>query len=201
MHLSPARSLDDLALAAQRRVPGAEDALVAELLERLRPIVAFAILSMKRGALGEADIDDVLQELVVLVWRHDLAVFDPRKSGFLTFCNRRLRWHLADVARRARRRAGEECDDAELEEVIDVDKDPESLLREHQRELAMLDLPKAVAEASGADSSAREVVVRCDLLGGKLTDVAKELDLHVSSACRARQRGLRFLARHLEAIV
>jgi DNA-directed RNA polymerase specialized sigma24 family protein len=200
MHVSPARSLDDLALAAQRHVPGTEDALVAELLERLRPIVAFAILSMKKGALGEADIDDVLQDLVVLVWRHDLAVFDPRRSGFLTFCNRRLRWHLADVARRARRRAGEECDDAALEEVIDVDKDPESLLTTHQRELAMLHLPKTVAQ-SGADSSAREVVVRCDLLGGKLTDVAKELDLHVSSACRARQRGLRFLARHLEAIV
>jgi RNA polymerase sigma factor (sigma-70 family) len=200
MHVSPARSLDDLALAAQRHVPGAEDALVTELLERLRPIVAFAILSMRRGALGEADIDDVLQELVVLVWHHDLAVFDPRKSGFLTFCNRRLRWHLADVARRARRRAGEECDDAELEEVIDLDKDPESLLASHQRELAMLSLPKAVAQ-SGADTSAKEVVVRCDLMGGKLTDVAKELDLHVSSACRARQRGLRFLARHLEAIV
>jgi RNA polymerase sigma factor (sigma-70 family) len=200
MHVSPARSLDDLALAAQRHVPGAEDTLVTELLERLRPIVAFAILSMKRGALGEADIDDVLQELVVLVWHHDLAVFDPRRSGFLTFCNRRLRWHLADVARRARRRAGEECDDAELEEVIDVDKDPESLLTSHQRELAMLQLPKAVAQ-SGADRSAKEVVVRCDLMGGKLTDVARELDLHVSSACRARQRGLRFLARHLEAIV
>ena len=194
----PSRSLDQLALSAQRGAPGAVESLVAALLEKLRPIVGYHVMTTARGALTDADIEDVLHDVVILVWRHDLPIFDPRKSGFLTFVNRRLRWHLSDEARRARRRAGEECDDAELEAVVDHGRDPESLLRAHQGELATVHIERIVG---AVDPDARAVIVRCDLQGARLVDVARELDLHVSSTCRARQRGLRFLARHLEALV
>ncbi len=194
----PSRSLDALALAARKKVPGAEEALVQALLVKLRPIVRYRVHTSARGALSQADVDDVLQDVVLLVWQRDLPVFDPSKSGFLTFANRRLRWHLADCARRARRSAGDEVDDIELEAVVDVDRDPEALLDLHRAEVVLRDMERAIG---GADRSAREVLVRHDLRGATLMEVAKELHIHVSNACRARQRGLRHLARHLEALV
>src|SRR3954467_11582102 len=121
------RDLDDLALRAQQRSPGATDELVGALLERLRPGVAYRVLTRGRGALTEHDIDDVLQDVVLLIWNHDLPIFDPRKSGFPTFVNRRLQWRLSAPARRIRCRAGDDADDDVRESVVDVDRDPEAL--------------------------------------------------------------------------
>lgn len=196
----PSRSLDTLALRAQRGEPGAVEELITVLLERLRPLVSFRVLTHGRGALNEADIDDMLQDVIFHIWKHDLALFDPRKSGFLTFANRRIQWHLSDSARVARRNRGDDVEEVELEEVVDVDRDPESLLSAHSAELLMVDMERTI-KGTGADRQAREVIVRHDLRGATLSAVADELDIHVSNACRARQRGLRHLARHLEALV
>lgn len=193
----PSRSLDELALRAQRGEPGAADALVERLLVRLRPLVRYRVLTRARGALTEADVDDVLQDVVLLIWQQDLRRFDPGKSGFLTFVSRRLGWHLADRARHARRRRGEELDDVELEEVVDHGKDPAALLAARDAERALLALPARIAGAGDVDEQARTAVVRYDLEGASLAEVARELQVHVSNACRARQRGLQRLARHL----
>jgi RNA polymerase sigma factor (sigma-70 family) len=193
------RALDGLALRAQRGEPGAVDALLETLIDRLRPIVGYLVLTQARGALCESDIEDVLHDVVLQIWRHDLAIFDASKSGFMTFVNRRMHWHITDESRKIRRRRGEVLDDDALEAVIDDGRDPESLLRAHQAELAMLDMVRTVDDTR-ADDKAKDVLVRHDLQGATLAEVAKELHIHVSSACRARQRGLRFLARHLEAI-
>jgi RNA polymerase sigma factor (sigma-70 family) len=195
------RCLDHLAVAARDGDAAAEKALLESLVEKLRPLVVFNVTCRARGALVAADIDDLVQDLILLLWKHDLARFDPSRAGFLTFANRRLRWHLADRARLARRDRGEELDDAELEQVIDVDRDPESLLASHEREVMVSTLEKVVAAAAGSDTDAKDVVVRCDLHGARLREVAAELGIHVSNACRARKRGLKHLARHLEALV
>ena len=195
----PARSLDALAVRAQRAEPGAVDELIDDLLERLRPIISYRVLTRARGALSEVDIDDVVQDIVILIWQHDLPLFDAHRSGFLTFVNRRLQWHLADTARKARVRAGEEADDAELESVVDDGRDPESLLKAHAREVAMMNMSRTIRRA-GPDTTAGKVLVEHDLRGARLADVARQLHIHVSNACRARQRGLRHLARHLEAL-
>ena len=195
----PSRSLDDLAVRAQRGLPGGEAALVEALLLKLRPIVGHRLLTKKTWALSEADIEDALHDVVLHIWQHDLPMFNPERSGFLTFVSRRIDWHLSDRARNARRAAGEEVDDEVLELVIDLDRDPEALLAADGREKTLLHLARVIDQAE-TDDTARTVLVRHDLEGATLVEVAKELRIHVSNACRARQRGLRHLTRQLSAL-
>jgi RNA polymerase sigma factor (sigma-70 family) len=193
------RALDELALRARRGEPGAMHELVAKLLVRLRPLVRHHVLARSRGALVEADIDDALQDLVLHIWQHELHRFDAERSGFLTFVSKRLRWHVLDRARRACRLASDPLDDVELE-LEDLGRDPESLLATHAEEQALLQLPARIAAAADLEGTERLAVVRYDLEGASLAEVARELRVHVSNACRARQRGLRRLARHLEPL-
>lgn len=194
-----ARSLDDLAVRAQRGLAGAEGDLVEALLLKLRPIVGHRLLTKKTWALTEADIEDALHDVVLHIWQHDLPLFDPSRSGFLTYVSRRIDWHLADRARNAKRSAGDEIDDEVLELVVDLDRDPEALLAADGREKILLHLGRAI-ELVKTDDDARTVLVRHDLEGATLVEVAKELRIHVSNACRARQRGLRHLTRQLSAL-
>ena len=194
-----ARSLDDLAVRAQRGLAGAEGDLVEALLLKLRPIVGHRLLTKKTWALTEADIEDALHDVVLHIWQHDLPLFDPSRSGFLTYVSRRIDWHLADRARNAKRSAGDEIDDEVLELVVDLDRDPEALLAADGREKILLHLGRAI-ELVKTDDDARTVLVRHDLEGATLVEVAKELRIHVSNACRARQRGLRQLTRQLSAL-
>ena len=195
----PSRSLDDLAIRAQRGLPAAEGQLVEALLLRLRPIVGHRLLLQRSWALGEADIEDALHDIVLHIWQHDLPLYQRERSGFLTFVSRRIDWHLADRARNARRAAGEQLDDVVLEGIVDVDKDPESLLAVCERQETLLHLARAI-ESVRTDDTARTVLVRHDLEGATLVQVAKELHIHVSNACRARQRGVRHLTRHMSAL-
>lgn len=195
----PSRSLDDLAVRAQRGLPGAQGELVEALLRKLRPIVGHRLLTKKTWALSEADIEDALHDVVLHIWQHDLPLFDPARSGFLTFVSRRIDWHLSDRARSARRTAGEEVEDEVLELVVDLDRDPEALLAASDRERMLLQLATVIAHTR-TDEAARTVLVRHDLEGATLVEVAKELHIHVSNACRARQRGLRHLTRQLSAL-
>lgn len=194
------RRLDELAMRAQQGEPGAADELLERLLVRLRPLVRYRVLTVARGALCEADVDDVLQDVVLRIWQQDLARFDPSRSGFLTWVSRRLGWHLATSVRRSRRNRIDELDDAELEEVVDEGRDPPSLLAARDAERALLALPRHVVELVDMDEQARTAVTRCGLEGATLTEVAREMRVHVSNACRARQRGLKALARQLEAL-
>jgi RNA polymerase sigma factor (sigma-70 family) len=195
----PSRSLDDVAVRAQRGLAGATGELVETLLVKLRPIVGHRLLAKKSWALTDADVEDAVHDLVLHIWQHDLPLFDPGRSGFLTFVSRRIDWHLSDRARHARRTAGEDVEDEDLELVIDIDRDPESLLDADRREKVLLHLAHVVAYAD-TDDTARTVLARHDLEGATLGLVAKELGIHVSNACRARQRGLRHLTRQLAAL-
>lgn len=195
----PSRSLDDVAVGAQRGLAGAAGELVEGLLVKLRPIVGHRLLTKKSWALTDADVEDALHDVVLYIWQHDLPLFKPERSGFLTFVSRRIDWHLADRARKARRVAGEEVKDEDLELIIDVDRDPESLLDADGREKMLLHLTHVIAHAD-TDDTARTVLARHDLEGATLMEVAKELRIHVSNACRARQRGLRHLTRQLAAL-
>src|SRR5262245_26450282 len=100
-----ARSLDDLAITAQAGDKGAIADLLCALLVRLKPLVTHRIRG-GRGALRYSDVDDLVQDLLMAVWQKDLPQFDPSRSGFLTFVNRRVSWHLAERARVARKYTG-----------------------------------------------------------------------------------------------
>lgn len=195
-HGAGARRLDALALRAQRGEPGARAELVEKLLKRLRPLVSHLIATRSRDVFGAADVDDVLQDIVVFVWQQDLHRFDPARSGFLTYVSRRLRWHVADLTRAARRRAADDLDDAEFGEVADCRSDPEALLEARRGEDMLLSLPETIA-AADIDAQALLAVQLYDLQGASLADVARQLQVHISNACRARQRGLKLLARQL----
>jgi len=196
--LPDARTLDALAVAAQS---GREDAvadLLGALLSRLRPLVAHRIRA-GRGSLRNVDVDDLAQDLVIIIWQRDLPDFDPSRSGFLTFVNRRISWHLAECARTARRHTGVVLDDAELESVEDLGRDPVSLLDRVANEKQLLEIP-TVIHTFPTDNDAREVIVRHDFEGATLTVIAKEMQINVSNVCRARKRGIRHLARHMGAL-
>jgi RNA polymerase sigma factor (sigma-70 family) len=198
-HARGARALDALAVRAQSGDNHAVDELLAVLATRLRRLVGHRVLAKKGYAFSEADVEDALHDVLLHIWQHDLPMFDPARSGFLTFVSRRIDWHVADRARKARRLMGEEVDDEELELVIDEGRDPESLLAAAENERTMLHLG-TVIELARTDDTARTVIKRHDLEGATLVDVAKELSIHVSNACRARQRGLRHLTRQLGAL-
>lgn len=193
-----ARAFDALAVRAQSGDADATAALLEGLLVRLRRLVGHRVLARK-NAFGEADVEDALHDVVVHIWQHDLPLFDPARSGFLTFVSRRLDWHIADRARHALRVQGEEVDDEELELVVDEGRDPESLLADAETERTLLRL-RVIVDRSETDETARNIIKRHDLEGATLVDVAKELRIHVSNACRARQRGLRHLTRQLGAL-
>lgn len=194
-----ARALDDVAIRAQRGEPGAADELMERLLVQLRPLVRHRLRNRSAGVLSESDLDDVMQDVALLIWQNDLRRFDPRRSGFLTFVSRRLTWHLADRAREVRRSTWEELDNEAAETTPAPGADAESLIDAMASEKLTESLPRRM-DAAGVDDQARLVLIRCDLEGATLAEVAKELDLHVSNACRARQRGIKRLARHFEAL-
>lgn len=191
-----ARTLDQLALQAQRGEPGALERLLKRLHARLRPLVRHHLLVKSGDVHTTTDVDDVLQDLVLLIWQQDLARFDPKRSAFLTFVSRRMRWHLIDRTRRARRRATSCMPASDLDRLEDAKFHPEVLLEAKRTERLLRMLPSTVEQAS-VDDRARHTVQRHDLEGASLTDVARELEVHVSNACRARQRALKHLARHL----
>lgn len=194
-----ARSLDALAVRAQRGEAHAVQLLLEALAVRLRRIVGHRVLAKRGYAFSEADVEDALHDLLLHIWQHDLPMFDPARSGFLTFVSRRIDWHVSDRARKARRLMGDEVEDEELELVVDEGRDPESLLAAAEDERTLLHLA-VVIDLANTDDTARKVIKRHDLDGATLSDVAKELSIHVSNACRARQRGLRHLTRQLGAL-
>lgn len=194
-----ARALDALAVRAQSGDGEAVQQLLEVLAVRLRKLVGHRVLAKRGYAFSEADVEDALHDLLLHIWQRDLPMFDPARSGFLTFVSRRIDWHVSDRARKARRYIGEEVDDEELELVIDEGRDPESLLSAAEDERTLLHL-SVVIDRARTDDTARTVIKRHDLEGATLSDVAKELSIHVSNACRARQRGLRHLTRQLGAL-
>lgn len=188
----PKTPLCALALAAQGGDARAADALAARLVAALRPLVT----RHSRG-LCAADVDDLVQDVVVAAFETDLARFDPSKGSFLSFVAKRMRWRVADVLRTSGKRRVDALDDVVAAcEPADPLASPEARARAAAKERALLALPRLVDDALAAmrDPAARKALVRHDLDGVALVDVARELGVHASNACRARKRALAHLA-------
>lgn len=172
-----------------------------KLFEALRPVLLQCIRSAVRQRnyrLTQAQIDDVLQELLFDIWRFDMHRFDPSRGELLTFLRKRIQWKLVD---HIRVHARHHCDSLErrLEELNEEpgqdESNPECLHAQFSWETYLTHLPERVEEQllELNDASAQQAVIRHDIDGIPLKQVAQELGIHPSNATRARKRGLVFL--------
>jgi RNA polymerase sigma factor (sigma-70 family) len=183
------RALDRLYLAASRGERLAQTRFYTALRSRLYVLVAQE-MRRARFFLSAADIDDLVQELLIDAWRIDLGRYDPRRGSLMAFLRRKVRWRLIELVRRiARRRARQLTTTSEIEPV-----DPETTLTARdergRREALGARARDALPEL---EPRAREAIERYDLGDEPLKDVARDLRVHPSSVTRARQRGLREL--------
>jgi len=190
----PRCRLTDLFLARAEGRVGA----TAEFWEALQVEVARGLRReiRRRGVrISAADVDDLEQELLIDVWQIDLERFDPARGTLGAFITRRVQWKLIDHLRRLGRHRHESLDaraDAGLAEPGTSETRPDHLHDETRRELTLLSLAGAAREVLSAlkDPAAACALLRHDLDGVPLREVARELGVHPSSATRARQRAL-----------
>lgn len=199
---APFSDLCALAVRAAADEPGAVERLARELYE-LVPGTLRGVLSRRGFVLDAQAREDVVQEVVWKLVDRDLPRFDATRGTFATLIRYRVRWCLADALRGASRRSENELFTWEEEELCDapapVEERPDERLERAQVELRLLVLRDDVERVLADEPAARRAVVRHDLDGVKLADVAGELQVHTSNACRQRQKGLRLLAERLPA--
>lgn len=194
-------SLSSLAVLAQSGCPRARDALLKGLSGWLTKTL-FREVGRRGLGLDDADVEDVAQEILLDVWRRDLARYQADKGDFLGFVMARVRWRLTDEVRRRTRHAAASLDELpEEHEPEAAAARPDEKLEAHARELTLIVLPSLVERALAGDDAAHRAVKGYDLEERPLRDVALALDVHVSNASRARRRGLSLLARRLPAAV
>lgn len=191
-----------LALHAQAGDSHALDALLGRLHSLMRPWIFGALL--KRGRFHcESDVDDILQEVLIAVWQTDLARFDPQKGHLLGFLRQRISWRVGDTIRRqARSRTDEWTETAEQNISLRENDAPDQKLEQINHEQKLFVLPMlldgALTELAEKDDAAAAHAVRAhDLEGRPLREIADDLQVHVSNACRARQRGLHWVSQKL----
>lgn len=201
--LAPSVSQDPvtrLALAAKGGDGKALDALLRALPQRLLGLVLRELKTQGRS-LPRHEIDDVVEDLLVAAWRYDLGRFDVKRGSFLSFMRKRVAWRVGDAVRaHGRQRCIELPERPEDGHELEAqDAGPEERLSEGRRELKLLVFPGAVKDTLSRlqDAAAARAVVAYDIEGRALREVADELAVHPSNACRARQRGLRWLAENL----
>jgi len=163
-----------------------------------------------RLAMSDAALDEVLQDLLIMAWKRDLARFDPALGTLGAFLRTRTRWSLIDRARREVReilfapidQLPEEafCDNRRALTYESVAPCPDTLLAAVDEELRLCALDRALEEAieNMEDEIAHFAIVAHDLAGAPMQEVAFNLEVHPSNAGRARQRGLAELRRALE---
>lgn len=192
-------SLDELALAARAGDAQAVGRFLAQLTVRVRPLVRHKVCVLGAGVLSIDDAADIVQEVVLAVWRFDVQRFRPELGSFSTFMSRRLAWHVLDAVRQRARHAHDALNEHALD--ASAETDPETLLAAAALEESLVMLVPQLELALGdLDEDERYVVQRHDLEGARLTDIAAELGRNTSNACRARQRALKRLSRTMEAL-
>ena len=183
------------------RVQGGDRRAQQDLFEALRPVLlqmTRAIIRQRNYRLSQAQLDDLLQELLFDIWRFDLQRFDPSRGELFTFLRKRIQWKIVD---QIRVHARHQCDSLErrLEELNEEPghdaSNPESLHAQFSWERYLNHLPSLVQEhlSDMDDTSAQQAILRHDIDGIPLKQVAQELGIHPSNATRARKRGLIFL--------
>ncbi|MCC7108868.1 MAG: sigma-70 family RNA polymerase sigma factor [Deltaproteobacteria bacterium] len=196
---APLAALDALAVAARDGDRRALQQLLAQVRARIRPLVRHKVGLLGAGVLSMADVEDVVQEVVLAAWRFDVPRFDPARGSFSTFLSRRLAWHVVDAVRSRARHVHADIDAPGFEAPSATDAETLLATAALEQSLTLLvpQLELALAELSPDE---RYVVRRYDLEGARIADVAAELGKNPSKACRARQRALKRLSARLEAL-
>lgn len=197
-------ALQELALLAQRGDDAALERLLGQLQSILKPWIYGGLI--KRGRFRcDSDVDDILQDILISIWQIDLPKFDATKGHLLGFLRQRVAWRVGDSIRReARSRTEEWTEINEQCASLEYEHTPDQKLAQSQHEQKLWLLPHVVAEAldelsETADPAAAHAVRAHDLEGRPLREVAQELQVHVSNACRARQRGLHWISSKLDS--
>jgi RNA polymerase sigma factor (sigma-70 family) len=196
-------TLDSLAARAKSGDPAALDAFLEALTARLGPFVGRQVMIVGRGVLSTDDADDVLQQVVISAWQVDLGRWQPARACFLGFLSRRVRWIVRDAVRRRVRAKSEplpEDGEGTVDDLVAPEQDPEAVLAKRDGERTLRLLPALVDELAEDDGDAAHAVRRSDLDEECLAQIALELEVDVSTACRARQRGLRWLQPRVERL-
>lgn len=199
-HVVDRPTLSQLAAAAQEGSSAACDALLRGLSTWLSAAL-FKEVHRRGLVFDDADVQDLAQDILLDVWRTDLVRYRAEKGDFLGFVMARVRWRLTDEVRRRTRKSCASLDDDAQEgrEHEALGARPDEKSEEAARELKLIVLPSLVERALQDDDGARRAVRSYDLEERPLRDVAADLGVHVSNACRARKRGLALLAQRLPA--
>lgn len=177
-------------LAGER---GAEVRFFTALREALT-LMSRRLLGRRGAMLSDADIDEVVQEILIAVWQQDLERYDAERGELLAFLNARVRWRLKDAVRELslhaeRYEALTTTFDAELE-GSHLDEQLET--EQAERRLRLL---PAVADEhlkKMRDAAARRAV-RESLSGTPLRVLAGRLGQSPSTVTRARNRAIAHL--------
>lgn len=195
------QALLDLLDRYQRRLPGAEDQLLAHLATDLRDLVCWT-LRRRHLELPPDDVEDVVQELLIEAWQIDLPRYDAERGSLRSFLRARVRWRVMDAIRRL-------CLQVDRQQALDtvaepgtLDWHPEVLLAKAAEEGRLLLLPTATKASlrrlsQRGDLHAEAAVCGHDLEGQPLRELAARLSIHPSSATRARQRAITHLRQDL----
>ena len=77
---------------------GAESRFFLALRDALT-LMCRRLLGRRGAMLSDADIDEVVQEILIAVWEQDLERYDTERGPLLAFLNARVRWRLKDAVR------------------------------------------------------------------------------------------------------
>ena len=198
MKASTITQIQDLYLQQQQGGAGAEQALFAGLREAIDRLARRSLAKQGRH-LCPADIDDVVQELLITIWARDLERYDPARGPLLPFLHARVRWRLIDAVRDLCLHADRYDSitpsfDAELE-----GSHPDEQLEEvaYERRLRLVTTVARQSLKRLKDTAARRAVVKHDLEGKPLCALAERVAQHPSTLSRARQRGIEHLRRDM----
>jgi len=149
-------------------------------------------IARTRGFLSPDEIEDLLQELLVSVWRVDLARFDPARGSLMAFLRKRVRWQVANTLRKCVRQN-------EVYKAAPRQNPSDPHVHIESRERVRL-LRNALDEVLAPRDADAALIIRAhDIEGIAMNDIALCVGVHPSQITRIRRRGLDTLRRFFES--
>lgn len=186
-------SFDILARKAKQGDLVATEQFLVELHGHVEIAVRARSRRLGRHGPGDDVCADLVQDLLIELWQKDLQRWDESRGAFLTFAKMRMQWQVASYTRAQSRF----CDGIDVADgIASDDSDPETLLARARRERQVRALEHAIEHK--LDRQARSLVKQVDLDEASLTQAARKRKMHISSACRMRQRAHAVLAAELQ---
>lgn len=170
-----------------------QTAIGKDLADRLVHLVPRLVARCaRRLRVPSAAHEDIVQDVLVALLEHDLALFNEEKGTLEGFVAKRVHWTVGSAGRSAAKdleRRSQRVLPSVRYETRQMDEDPEAaLIAQHDARTRARCIPALRQELALATPEERHVVREVDLRGRRQIQVAFELGLNPSSVCRARQR-------------